>query len=137
MRIIHNHTHNFFVDTNFSGTGKKIEKREDRRDPCTKNLPLFTFDEQLKFNCKSFWSIHRRLEMPQPKVVPLSVLSEAFLSIYISLLIFLDKKIQRFSCCGQNPCFQWCTTLSCLMKQQFGGNEAQLEIEDLEWKYLG
>merc|ERR1712020_109153 len=36
MRIIQNHTHNFFVDTNFSGIGKKIEKREDRRDPYTK-----------------------------------------------------------------------------------------------------
>ena len=135
IQYINSHT---FLVTLFFGITKCSKKERIEGIPVQKNLPLFTFDEQLKFNCKSFWSILLRLEMPQHQIATLlSVSSEAFLSIYISVLIFQDKKIQRFSCCGRSVHCQWCTTLSCLMKVPFGANEAQLEIEDLEWKCLG
>ena len=42
MRNIHNISHNFFVDTNFSGIGKKLKKERIEGIPVQKNLPLFT-----------------------------------------------------------------------------------------------
>ena len=146
MRNIHSHISHFFLVTLlfFFGIGKKFKKREDRRDPCTTNLPLFTAAlmsiEQVKFSLvhsrnvpdKTFGPIHPKLELPllQHDFVPHTVLPEAILSIYISWHFFhdnfLDKKTQTFCLCERIHCHSipglqnlatvWRTTLSCLMK---------------------
>merc|ERR1712020_510889 len=96
MRIIQNHTHNFFVDTNFSGIGKKIEKREDRRDPYTKkssSLYCYLLSRILTLHFGfdlSYLKLHSLLQFLSQRVGPAwssSRHSPGFLSQTISRLV--------------------------------------------------
>ena len=100
----------------------------------TKKVDIFI---SVQFSCKFFGSIHLRLEMPHDQIAPLSVLF-AFQSICILSLIYLHKKIERFSCCGQSSLYhcQWCTTLSCKLQPPFGVQKVGLESLDLELKHF-
>ena len=137
MRNIHTSILTLFLVTLFFGITKCSKKERIEGIPVQKiflSLLLLWWAIKGYFNCKSFGSIHLRLGMPHGHIAPLSVLS-AFQSTYIFSLIYLDKKIERFSCCGLLLYCQWCTTLSCQMQQPLRDHQAQLVSQDLEWKY--